>query len=182
MPVGNYPGLPSVLNMDIGIIKKRGRIDLNHVFNEIKNWLEDNDFEFHEKAIKQKERPEGTKLESLWWACKDMTEYVRYHVDLLFIITNITPVEVVKEGKKSVVQDCRFQVELKGRIELDWQKRFKGSRFLQKLQDFYHNYIIKKDILFHWGDQLEYRLLKLHRLIKDVLDFETRTNAYEGKW
>ncbi len=182
MPIGSYPGIPSTLTLDIGIIKKRGRINLEHMFNAVRKWLIEEDFEFHEKSAKRKEKPEGDKIENIWWAWKSMTEYVAYHIDIFFLITNAVPVEIVKDGKKEVVYDCRCQIELKGRVELDWQKRFKGSRFLQKLQDFLHHYIIKKDIMFIWADQLEYRLLKLHRFMKEVLDFETKTNAYESKW
>lgn len=176
------PTLPSTLRVDIGVIKKRGRISLDRVFEGIRDWMVENDFEFHEKSVKKKEKAEGAKIENMWWAWKDVTEYVRFHIDLLFIITNIMPAEVVRNGEKEVVYDCRFLVEINGRIELDWQKRFKGSKFLQKLQDFLHAYIIKKDILFIYGDQLEYRMLKLHRFIKELLEFETKTNAYEGRW
>jgi len=67
-------------------------------------------------------------------------------------------------------------------VEMDFQRRFPNSPFYRGLQDFYHKYIMRKDIENYWEDELYYHTLKLHQKIKEFLDMETKTNASEGRW
>lgn len=169
----------------IGRLRYSGIIDLQGLFQATRDWLVSNKWRFYEKALKHKIYPEGYKKEMTWWAYKDVTEYVRYHVTLEFLIREINEVEVVRQGVKRKLQQCIFQVEISGKVELDKERRFKdvmGGKFLTMMQDFYHNYIIKEDILFVWVDQLTYRLLRLHRVMKEYMEMEAKTNAAEFRW
>lgn len=177
--------VPRELKIRTGLLRYNGIIDLNGLFRITREWLVSNKWRFYEKTLKHKIYPEGYKKEMTWIAYKDPTEYVRYHVTLEFLIREINDVEVVRQGIKKKLQQCIFQVEITGRVELDKERRFKdvvGSKFLQMLMDFYHNYIIKEDILFVWVDQLEYRLLRLHGIMKQFMEMEAATNAAEFRW
>ena len=179
-------GIQSPLGASIGRLRYNGIIDLNHLFRETRAWLVSNKWLFYEKSLKHKIYPEGYKKEITWIAGKHVTEYIRYEVELEFLIREINEVEVVRAGIKRKLQQCIFQVQINGKVILDKAGRFKQAGpmqgVLKLLQDFYHNYIIKEDILFVWHDQLVYRLLRLHRVMKECREFESRTNAAEFRW
>lgn len=173
------------IKFPIGRLRYNGIIDLNGLFKITRDWLVSNKWRFYEKTLKHKIYPEGYKKEITWIAYKDPTEYVRFHTTLEFLIREINEVEVVRAGVKKKLQQCIFQVEISGKVELDKEGRFKdvlGSTVLKTLQDFYHNYIIKEDILFVWVDQLTYMLLRVHRVLKEYMEMEAKTNAAEFRW
>lgn len=176
---------PYKVDVDIGTLRYNGIIDLPGLFKTARSWIVSNKFTFFEKTLKHKIYPEGYKKEIEWWAWKKVNDYITFHITLAFLIREINEVEVVRHGQKQKLQQCIFQVEVKGYVELDRKQRFGGkgaSPFLSVLRNFYHNYIIKEDILFHWGDQFTYRLLKLHQTMKDYMEYESKTNAAEFRW
>lgn len=160
----------------------RGIVHLQAFFLIMKNWLEDHRYEFHEHTVKSKLYSDGLRREYRWYAWKDINEYIKFEINIFMDIRNMQEVEVIREGKKQKLTQCRIIWEVQGVIHFDPDKRFGGSKFLQTLQDFFHNYVIKKEIIFIWMDQLDYRIMKLQRVVKEYLEFETKTSAYERKW
>jgi len=170
----------------IGVLRYNGIIDLDGLFQVTRDWFVSNKWKFYEKTLKHKLGQEGIKKEMTWTAYRDLNEYCRFNAELEFLIREITEVEVVRAGVKKKLQQCVFQVIISGDVTLDKDKRFAGSGafkpFLEMLQTFYHNYIIKEDIAFVWWDQLYYRLMKLQGVMKQYLDMEAKTNAAEARW
>jgi hypothetical protein len=92
----------------------------------------------------------------------------------------ITEVEVVKAGVKKVLTNARLEIKMDGNLEIDWQKRMASSTFWTIVSDWYHKYVIRKEIETIWYDTMYYRLQRLHKVIKDYLDMEAKGYAYEG--
>lgn len=84
----------------------------------------------------------------------------------------ISEVEIVKEGQKIKTQKGRIKVTVHGTMNLDWQKRFAGNKFLQYIQDFYHRYIIKEKIEDVWQDHLMLKAVTLKSKIQEKLESE----------
>ena len=167
----------------IPIIKFNGIFDFNGLMQAMRNWIVDQGYEFHETSVKHKvPSPVGAEQEFVWWGWRKVNSYVKYHIDIFFHLWELHDVEVVREGKKEKLQSARMQIEMSGRCELDWSNRFAGSKFLQALADFYNNYVIRKNIDLVFTDQLYYRIYKLQQLVKEYLEFETKTSAYEDMW
>ena len=164
------------------VVQYRGIVDLNAFFAVTRNWIQGNRYEFHEHVVKSKLMHDGLRREYKWFAWRKINEYIKFDINIFMDIRNIQEVEVIKEGKKEKLAQCKITWEVQGICHFDPDKRFAGSKFLQLLQDFFHNYIIKKEIIFIWWDQLDYRIMKLQREVKDFLEFETKTSAYEEKW
>jgi hypothetical protein len=167
----------------VPIIKFHGIFDMQKFMRTLRTWIVNQGYEFHETGLKHKvPSPAGAEQEFAWWGWRKVNSYVKYHIDLYFHYWDLHDVEVVREGKKQKLQSAKLQLEITGRCELDWSNRFGGSRFLQNLMDFYNNYIVRKDIDTIFTDQLYYRLYKFQRLVKEHLEFETKTSAYEDVW
>lgn len=162
-------------------IHYRGIVNLTGFFLVMKNWLEDNQFEFHEHIVKSKLASDGLRREYTWYAWRNVNEYIKFEITIFMDIRNIEEVEVIRKGKKEKLSQCRIRLEPSGQVVLDPHKRFEG-RFLEKLRAFMHEYLIKKEILYIWGDQLDYQLMKMEKVVKEYLEFEAKTMAYEYKW
>jgi len=164
-------------------IKYSGIFDFEGLMSLIRSWIINQGYEFHETGVKHKvPSPKGAEQEFAWWGWRKVNSYVKYHVDVWMKFNQLHDVEVVRDGKKEKLQSSTFQIEISGKMELDWGGRFGGSRFLQALGDFYDKYIIGKDIDTIYSDQLYYRMYKLQGVIKEYLQMETRESAYADTW
>lgn len=164
-------------------IKHRGIFDMNGLFKTMRKWLFDQGYEMHEKSYKHKVPvPTGAEQEFEWWAWKRVNNYVKFHFEIFIRIYDLKQVEVIREGKKKTLTQGSLLMELAPSIEIDYQNRFGGSKLMQSLHDFYVKYVMNYPIDLKWGDEIYYRMLKLQTVIKEYLNFETKTNAYQDMW
>ena len=167
----------------VPIVKFSGIFDYEQLMKTLRSWIVNQGYEFHETSVKYKvPSPSGSEIEYAWWGWRKVNSYVKYHIDIFFHFWHFHDVEVVRDGKKQKLQSARLQMEISGRVELDWTSRFGGSKMMQALADFYDNYIIRRDIDTIYGDQLYYRLYKFQRVAKEFLEFESKESAYEDVW
>lgn len=167
----------------MAMIKYRGIFDCEGLFRKIYDWLLHQDYEVYEKKYKHKvPDPRGAEDEITLSGWRRVNGYVKFKLDVDFHLWDMKYVDVIRNGIKKKLVQARIKILLHPTVELDYSNRFSGNKFLVGLQDFYNKYIIRGDIQNVWEDELWYRTLKLHRVIKDFLDMETRTNASEGRW
>ncbi|MFH0978094.1 MAG: hypothetical protein V1837_02210 [Candidatus Woesearchaeota archaeon] len=165
------------------ILKFKGICDIEGLFKTIYDWMIHQDYEVHETKYKHKvPDPRGAEDEITLKGWRRVNAYVKYWLEVDFHIWDMRTVDVVRNGIKKKLVTLRMKITFTSTVELDYSGRFGGSRFLQSLQDFYNKYIIRANIQNIWEDELYYRTLKLHRIIKEFLDMETKTNASEGRW
>ncbi|OYT32724.1 hypothetical protein DRJ22_01385 [Candidatus Woesearchaeota archaeon] len=149
------------------IIKHRGFFNLEKVLKTITNWFNEEDFEdFDITDYKYKiPSPAGAEYEIRMKGQKKVTGYVMFEIEVILWVYDLREVELIKDGEKIKTNEGRIIIEVFPVLILDWQKRFGGNKFLQRLQDFYHNYIIKYKIADYWDDMC---LIKAGQLVKFV--------------
>ena len=165
-------------DMPVTLVKHRGFFDYSKLLQSIRRWYVADDFDvLNMPTYKTKfPTPTGQEHELKFHGEKNVTEYVRYHVDIFMRVYNLRDIEIIQEGKKMKLQDGQVQIEVIPKLELDWQKRFSGpppwKKFLTALDEFYRSYIIKYKIGDYWEDMLLLKAAQLVRVIKDALGQE----------
>ena len=112
---------------------------------------------------------------------KNVNWYIQTWIYFELHLWDYKAVEVIKDGKKTMMTQGRLQIELDGELKEDYSGRFKGP-FMQKVKTFYSNYIVFHYIDNIWGDQLWYHILKLQTRIKEHLGMTTPENVSESRW
>ena len=162
----------------VTLIKHRGFFSYSQLLQSIRGWYVDDDYEVLDiPSYKQKfPTATGTEHEMKLHAEKNVTEYVKFHIDIFMRVYNMRDIEIIQDGKKMKLQEGQVQIEVKPMLELDWQKRFKGpdqwKKFLGYLDEFYRGYIIKYKIVDYWEDMLLLKSAQLARTIKEALGQE----------
>ncbi|MBR9676710.1 hypothetical protein GOV04_01040 [Candidatus Woesearchaeota archaeon] len=123
-------------------IKRVGVFDYNDLYNSVKNWFEAKKYRFIEKNYKNK----GNEINISMAPVKKVSEYVRFVIGLDMFILDIKNVDVVKDGKKTTMQQARAKIKLTYNVETDYQGRFDKSEKLQKLKKFIDNKLLKKKL------------------------------------
>ena len=149
-------------------LKHRGLFNHSAFVQAIQQWYIDNGYKYTPGKFKLKANEAEYEAEGE----RDIHEYVKFKVGIHVWIRDIADVDVVKDGEKKKMQDGYLQIEVMGEINMDPNKRFAGSKFLQRLQDFYHKYVIKQTINDVWEDDLFLKMNELMGTIKNVLGTE----------
>lgn len=142
-------------------LKHRGLVDEQKLVNTFQEWFNDNKYRTHFPKYKVK----AAESEYMMTGERDITEYCKFWIRIHIWMRGMQDVEVVKDGEKVKMKDCYMQLEIEGWFLVDYNKRFKGNKFLQWLQDFYQNYVIKQVWSDVWEDDL---LLKQQQLLADL--------------
>jgi hypothetical protein len=165
------------------VIKYKGVFDYNHLFTHVYEWLHDQKFEVMEDAFKHAPGgPKGTYQEVLWKAERKIDAYVEYKFEVDFRIWDLQTVEVIKEGKKKQSNFAKLRIIIKQDLKTDYAGIFKGSKFVKGLGNLIDKYILFWDIAGIQDDRHYYWMYKLHQSIKEFLDMESKTNAFEVRW
>ncbi len=156
-------------------IKYKGIFDMADILQGIKSYFESDYFKVHYPKHKIKQPAGGWEHEITIYGERKMNEYVKFTIKLFIRLYDIKDIEIVKEGKKIKTNNGRITVDISGVIDLDFENRFGGSKFLQALQDFYHKYIIKQDIGDVWEDDIMLKMVNLGKLIREKCQHEIIT-------
>src|SRR3989344_221844 len=112
-------------------IRQKGYFDWADLLKSIRGWLKDEFYNVEE--TKHKHKPNEQEVEMSGF--RKLNEYVKYYFDIKIRTENVAIVELIKDGKTVKTQEGNVWIELSARMELDWQRRFGGSEFLQSLQN-----------------------------------------------
>lgn len=157
-------------DIPVMMTKYHGNFDLNSLLSKTKKWLEDANLDFDEPKYKHKMTDTGAEIELEWECTRKVNYYVKEYVNVYMKLWDVKDVEVTVDGKKTAIQNGRVLIDVKGKVELDWQKRFGGSAFLQELQDILHKYILNKTIGGKWVDRLYEKVYNFNRYIRKLLE------------
>lgn len=158
-------------------VKFKGVFDLDGLYKTMYNWFEAKQYEFHETLYKSK----PPELELTWRAERKKTGYIREVVNVYFHLFG-SEVEAVKKGVKQRLMKGRMLIDFWGVIETDYpsitNERKWTSAWQRRLQRFYNEYIIKKEMDLIHTDTLYYEIYQLHDVVKNYLDLEAKGHTY----
>ena len=124
------------------ILRYRGLFDWDGLYAAMVDWFKKYRFYFHEETYKHKvPTPFGAEQELRWFIWQDVTDYIRFHVQINLHLWEMTEVEVVKDGKKKVLTNARLEIKIIGKLHIDWQDKFEKNKFTRMLRDYYNKYI-----------------------------------------
>lgn len=163
-------------------IKKKGVVDLQQLYADVKKWFYNRGYEFHETDHKAKTpTPIGSEQEIVVKGHKDEEEFYRWRIKMEIYIWDATPVYVMKNGQKTQMYKCRLKIWIEPTIEIDYMNKFESTDFLQRLRDWYISNIARRRFEVQMGDKLEYETFGLHDMIKRDLDMYASGDQFEIK-
>lgn len=149
-------------------INYRGKADIDGVMALVYEWLNSRKFYYTERKYKHRPDEKEIRIESEL----KITDYVRYFIEVEVRAMYLKPVDVEKDGKKSPGYEGNISIDVTGRWEADWQKRWGGSKFLQNLDFFFRKYIMHQDLEHWYEDNLLAMLNSLKAEIQRFIGLE----------
>ena len=162
-------------------LRYNGLFDFDGLYATTIDWAKNYGFRWHEPLYKHKvPSPHGAKQELEWVLEKNVTDYIKFKIDMTVIMWDLTELTVDIGNRKKVLSSGRIEITMKYDSLEDWQGKFKGSKFIEKLGKFYKNVIFKKRLESVYGDQIHYRVMNLHSLLKQYFDMQSKKYTYKG--
>ena len=174
-------------NLPVRVINFSGIFDLDKLYQGIYDWMINEGYNFEERQYKHKvPSPAGAEQHMKSWGWRNVTEYIKYVVNTYTLIRDMKDIEVIKDGKKTTLTKGMIRIEIGGYVETDWQGKYEATPFLLRIRKFMEKYILgNRDggiITTVYADELDYKMIKLQTVIKDILDMETKANAFYDMW
>ena len=165
----NDPGEPATY------IRYKGIWDMQDMYETIADWFRKRKYKFHERVYKHKHpSPYGVERQYVWEAQRNESEYIQVHYNLFVHTYDAHDIEVVKpDGTKKIFTKGRIWIELKAKLNTDWEKRWTEKSFYSSLKNFYNKYIIRKNFMQGWMPKMRYELYELQAMLKARLKMES---------
>ena len=162
-------------------LRYSGIFDFDGLYAAIVDWTKNANYLWHEIDYKHKiPSPAGAKQEFKMEITKRVTDYISHKIIFIMIVYDMKEMDIDVDGKKKALTSARIYIDIKGTLGYDWQETFKGKWVPKKLGEWYNNYIYKKELESNYYDQLYYRILNLHAVLKKYFDMQTQKYAYKG--
>jgi hypothetical protein len=159
------------------IVRYEGVFDHEGLYKLMFKWFKDRDYDFIEKAYKRGTADFGRKEEFEWIGKLKYNDYIQFQIDVQVIFFSMQKAEVMKNGKKVKMNKGRIEMKFKGQMNTDYQKKFVGTKFLRKLNEFYER-IVYYNKIGDIADVLYYQIFRLQTEVREHLNMSSKGNAY----
>jgi len=157
-------------------LQYKGAWDMQDLYESMADFFRQQKFKFYEILyLHKRPSPFGADRQYKWKAVRNVEEYYKFVVDVFFHTYDAHDVQVtMKDGSKNSFTKGRIWVQIRGRVIIDYEKKWEDNAFYAQLRNFYHKYVIQKKIEGVWADEIYYRVMNpLHNLIQQRLKMET---------
>ncbi len=160
-------------------LRYTGIFDWDGMYAAVVDWAKMYGYKWHEKAYKHKvPSPDGAEIELDWELETVATEYIKYKITFAIHAYDLSDIDIDVNGKKKRLTNARVSIIINGDLDYDWQLRFTGSPFRQKLGELYRKWTGSVDQTYM--DQLYYRMWNLHAMLKKYFDMQGKKHVYKN--
>jgi len=139
---------------------KEGKIDLDSLYSNIKDWFDDHDYNFNEDTHQTKANQKGKSIKYLWTAKRKVTEYVLFVIKVNFYITEYSE------------KERELELEIESNLELDYENKWQDTEVKNKVFKIF-NTLFKNQEIGSFKKKLINEVDDLIKLAKQELKLET---------
>jgi hypothetical protein len=148
---------------------KEGLFDLKAIYDTIRSWFEENQYNYQEKDNQTKMKPKGVEVDTKFDAFREVDDYARFHFDIRFLMIEADKVKF----KNKLLEKAKIEIIFKAWMELDYKKRWLKSKFSEFLNHIYNNYMIIRKIRKVYETKLYLDLTNIHDKVKEAAELYT---------
>ena len=163
-------------------LKYKGVYNWKEIFRFMKKWFDTNQYSFFDKKYKEKPGQYGMDIEWKIEGEKKIDGYLKYFIKVEFRSWDQTPIEIIKDGRKVLMDEGRVRIIFNSAFDWDYEKQFEGSGTLSKMQNFLYNQVYGEELwAIHW-DGLYYEMNRFKNEVEAHLKMDTATEGspYHG--
>jgi len=145
-------------------LKQDSIFDLGELYKSIFRWFDVNGYSFYEKEYNDIDEPNGKHLEIYWYTEKKIDLYVKFVIEVSYLVLGMQKIELEKGGVKIKTNKGSIEFRITAYLMKDYDDKWSKSAMQKKMRYIYDRFIIKKRI-----DKLEVELVKDVNFLVDEL-------------
>jgi hypothetical protein len=151
-------------------IKQKAVFDMSELYKVMYRWFSRNNFDFQEKEYSEAAMGEGAKkLEIGWYGARKISDYIKFHINVKFLIIGLTSTEVQVGNVKRKSNEGDLEMRFDAIIERDYDSKFETNPITKFFREFYDRFVIRAR-LEGYEDQLHEEVYELMGEIKSFLN------------
>lgn len=151
-------------------LRQKSIFDMTDLYKLMFRWFSQHNYDFQEKEYVEKAQGDGGKvLEIGWMTTRKISDYIKFHIDIKFLIIGLKEVEIEVESMKRKTNSGDCEMRFDAWIEMDYEGKWEGNPVTKFFREFYNKYMIKSR-LEDYKDELHEELYELMGEIKAFLN------------
>ena len=164
-------------------LKYKGVYNWKEILRFMRKWVEKNGYAYFDKKYKEKPGQYGTDIEWKAEAEKKVDGYFKYYHKWEFRAWDQVPIEIIKDGKKVIMDEGRIRIVFNSTFKFDYEGQFDDRGvFIKKMEVFLFTQVSGEEKwAIHW-DGLYYEMQRFKNEVESHLKMETATEGspYHG--
>lgn len=120
--------------------------DMADLYKAMFRWFSQHNYDFQEKQYYEQATPKGKHLEIGWESNRKISDYIKFHIDVKFLIFGLESVEVEVGNLKRRTNKGDVEMRFTAWLELDYEGKWEGNAFIKFLKETYNKWVIKTRI------------------------------------
>jgi hypothetical protein len=154
-------------------VKHAGIFNFAELYEYLYDWFYDESYKIREKKYSEKILGESKTIEIEWENEKKISDYFKFQIKLIWLITGLKKIEVKKEDQKVTMNSGTVEIKFSAMIIKDYENRWENQPFWKFLRGVYDRYIIRSRIDYY-EDRVEDELREIVAQTKAFLALEAR--------
>ncbi len=156
--------------IDNVVISFKGVFEFETLYKQMRKWFKDRNYVVTETIYKDKAAsPFGHEVEWRFNPEKQVTQYVKYKIEIFFKFEHIKEMNANIKGKDKKVTEGKAKLTIvHAEVEYDWQNKFSGE-WTSKLKKFMHK-TFKMYYAIKYEDPLYQEIKDFQTSLKKILD------------
>ncbi|MFA5175840.1 MAG: hypothetical protein WC413_01085 [Candidatus Nanoarchaeia archaeon] len=140
-------------------IKKKGLIQFNSLYKDMKSWFDEHRYDFHEREHTEKDKGLGREMRIILEGEREFNDYTKFFLKVEFFVEGLRKVDGKETGN--------IKITIWAWIVLDYRKKWQTTAIGKFLMYLYNNYIIKGEIVGPYEAKLKADAYALQNLAKE---------------
>src|SRR3989338_11379589 len=125
-------------------LKQKSIFDMDELYKLMFKWFSTHNYDFQEKEYIEKVQGDGSKsLEIGWMSYRKISDYIKFRIDIKFLILGLTTVEIEVDRMKRKTNSGDIEMRFDAYIETDYEGKWESQPITKFFREFYNKYIIK---------------------------------------
>ena len=154
-------------------VKHSGIFSFSELYEYLYDWFVDESYKIREKKYTEKILGDTKTIEIEWENEKKISDYFKFQIKMVWLITGLKKVEVKKEDQKVTMNSGTVEIKFSAMIIKDYENRWENQPFWKFLRGVYDRYIIRSRIDYY-EDRVEDELREVVAQTKAFLALESR--------
>ena len=125
-------------------IKQSSIFDLDELYKTLFRWFENNGYSFYEENYQDTDTPGGKQLQIYWRAEKKVDTYVMFAIEIAYLVTGLSKVEVERGGTKIKTNSGSIELRINLFMVKDYDDKWTKSGVGKNMRMLYDKFVARE--------------------------------------